>query len=95
MALTAEQLETIKTKIETDKVRPMKAIMELFPSENYREIRKQLFETYNRKELLGYSAPPPALEPTKEEKISRLEEQLKIMNRRKARLEQQKIDLQG
>jgi hypothetical protein len=96
MALTTEQLEAIKTKIETDKVRPIRAIRELHPDGNFQEIRQQLFETYDRQELLSHlPEPTPAPELTKEEKIARVDQQLARIEQRKARLEQQKTDLQG
>jgi hypothetical protein len=95
MALTVEQLEAIKTKIETDKVRPVKAIRQLHPEEKMHEIRKQLFETYDRQELLSHFTPPAPVEPTKEEKLSRVTKQLEMIEQRKARLEQEKSDLQG
>ena len=95
MALTAEQLLTIKTKVETDKVRPIQAIRELFPDENFQEVRKQLFETYDRQELLSNVTPPAPVELPPEEKISRIDQQLARMEERKARLLQEKTDLQG
>jgi hypothetical protein len=95
MALTNEELESIKTKIETDKVRPIKAIRDLFPDENLPEVRNQLFELYDRAELLEHSRPEPLPEPTKEEKIARLEQQIARIEQRKARLQQEKTDLEG
>jgi DNA-binding transcriptional MerR regulator len=98
MALTTEQLETIKTKIETDKVRPIKAIRELFPEEPFHEVRQQLFEAYDRQELLSHFTPPerPApVEPTKEEKLERVNRQLEMMEQRKARLLKEKTDLEA
>jgi hypothetical protein len=95
MALTAEQLATIKTKIETDKVRPMQAIRELFPEEPFHQVRKQLFEAYDRQELLSHFTPPAPVEPTKEEKLARVNRQLEMMERRKERLQQEKADLEA
>jgi len=97
MALTAEQLETIKTKIETDKVRPVKAIRELFPEEPAHEVRKQLFEAYDRQELLSHfaSTQPAPVEPTTEEKIASVEAQLARVAQRKAKLEAEKLELEG
>jgi len=95
MALTTEELLTIKTKIETDKVRPMQAIRELFPNENFQEVRQQLFGTYDRQELLSNFTPPAPVEPTPEEKLARVNRQLEMIEQRKARLVQEKTDLEG
>ena len=90
MALTTEQLLTIKTKIETDKVIPMKAIRELFPDENNSEVRKQLFGAYDRQELLAHSyvAPTPK---TKEQKLAIIERNLSNVEKRKAKLLEEKV----
>jgi hypothetical protein len=95
MALTQEQLEEIKTKIETDKVRPIKAIRELHPDGDFGEIRQQLFGAYDRQELLSNFVPPAPVEPTTEEKLARIEQQLSRIEERKARLLQDKTDLGG
>jgi hypothetical protein len=95
MALTADQLLAIKTKIETDKVRPMQAIRELHPDGNLQEIRQQLFETYDRQELLSNFTPPAPVEPTPEEKLARVNRQLEMVEQRKTRLLQEKAELEG
>lgn len=94
MTLTTEQLLTIKTKIEIDKIIPMRAIRELFPDENFQEVRKQLFESYDRQELLANSR-GEVVELTTEEKLARTEQQIARIEQRKAILLQEKTDLEA
>jgi ribosomal protein L14E/L6E/L27E len=98
MALTNEQLEAIKTKIETDKIHPVKAIKELHSDENFKEIRTQLFEAYDRATLMqntnfGRNFKNLTAEQ-KAERLTRLEKQISQLETRKARLEEQKAKLQ-
>ena len=95
MALTSAQLEEIKIKVETDKVRPMKAIKDLHPDGKLGEIRKQLFETYPRQELLTHFVPANKQNLTKEQKIAKLNQQLENMEQRKVRLQQEKGKLES
>ena len=55
MKLTDKQLGDLKNKIETEKVLPMKAINELYPKEDAKAIREQLFSKYDKKELRAFS----------------------------------------
>jgi alanine racemase len=98
MALTAEQLLSIKTKVETDKIRPIQAITELFPNENAEQVRQQLFQTYDRQELLSHfmSANQPQVpQITAEQKLQRVNQQLEQIEQRKARLLQEKAALES
>ena len=97
MALTTQELQSIKDKIEADEIRPIKAIRELFPEGDFPAIRKQLFETFDRGELLAASTPatPPVQELTVEEKVARVDQQLERVNARKAKLEAEKAELEG
>jgi hypothetical protein len=96
MQLTDEKLAEIKAKIETDKVRPIRVIRELYPDADFQEIRKQLFDKYGAQELLSHMPQPePPPEPTTEEKIAQIDEQLARMEQRKARLLEEKVKLQG
>jgi hypothetical protein len=92
MALTTEQLATIKTKVETDKILPIKAIRELFPDEVQFDVRKQLFEEYDREELLTHSRVIPTT-LTNEEKITRIDRQLLEIDNRLAQVEKRKAKL--
>ena len=55
MTLTDEQLEAIKTKIETENVPPIRAIKELHPDEDAKALRDQLFGKYDKKKLRSFS----------------------------------------
>ena len=94
MALTDEQLATIKTKIETDKVRPRLAIKELFPDEELGAVRKQLFAKYSRSELIAFSQPEPN-EITKEQKIDAVNNRIATLEKRKASLLEKKTKLEA
>lgn len=95
MTLTVEQLETIKVKIETDKILPIKAIRELFPDGDVNAIRKQLFSMYDIKELRSHFTPPSESEPSTEEKLAQINQQLQYIEQRKANLLQQKVALEA
>jgi hypothetical protein len=103
MALTAEQLLSIKTKVETDKIRPIQAITELFPNENAEQIRQQLFQAYDRRELLSHvkqnrtpeGQSQPANNQTSEQKLQRINNQLAQIEQRKAKLLQEKAALES
>jgi PDZ domain-containing secreted protein len=96
--LTDEQLEEIKLKIETDKIRPIKAITILHPEGNIKDIREQLFSKYDREELRSHFKEQQnevqTVEYTKEEKLSQVNKQLERMERRKERLLKEKADLE-
>ena len=94
MALTDAQLLTIKTKIETDKILPRKAIKELFPDEKPFEVRQQLFVKYDAAELRSHTK-VEATPLTKEEKLARNAQQLIRMEERKAKLEAEKTALEA
>jgi len=95
MALTVEQLAEIKTKVETDKVRPIDAIRALHPQGNFMEIREQLFKAYNPQELLSHVAQPAPVVLTKEQKLERVNQQLQMMEQRKLKLQQEKTALEA
>ena len=100
MALTDEQLEQIKDKMVADQCRPLKAIKELFPDENAKEVRQQLFDKYGRTELLelvGFNVPEPTpvIPETPEQELTRINKKLERIEQRKTQLETRKSELEG
>ncbi len=55
MKLTAEQLEAIKLKIETEKILPMQAIKVMYLDVIARRISRQLFNKYDKEELRSHA----------------------------------------
>jgi hypothetical protein len=94
MALTAEQLETIKTKIKTESVPPKKVIRDLFPNEDWVAVRKQLFDAYDKNDLIS-KGNQKNRGISKEERLARAEKQLARIEKRKATLLEEKAKLEA
>ena len=93
MALTDEQIESIKTKIETDKIRPIEAIKELFPQENIGDVRNQLFQKHSRHSLVSNLRTPTT--KTKAEKLENIDNRIANLDQKKAKLLEEKAKLES